>query len=56
MHQLDSLPMEHDTVEENGSSFTVPNCDDRPKKKTHINVKLIHSSLRSESKIRVLIF
>ncbi|KAE9523331.1 hypothetical protein AGLY_016279 [Aphis glycines] len=36
----------------NQSIFTAPNVVDRHKKKTHIIVKSIHSSLRSESKIK----
>jgi len=53
MYQLDSLSnWTENTVEENRSSFTAPNGEDRHKyKKTHIIVKSIHSSLRSESKI-----
>jgi len=48
-----NFPIEQDTFVENRSSFTAPNSDDRHKKKkfkkkTH-TVKLIHSSLRSES-------
>jgi len=33
MRQLDLLPIEQDAVEENRSSFTAPNRDDRHKKK-----------------------
>jgi hypothetical protein len=49
-----NFPIQRGAEVKNRSIITTPKRDDRHKKKTHIIVKLIHSSLRSESKTNVI--